>query len=635
MAYDETSVVDVGRLSTYDTLIKDHVETRLKDITDDIIGKNLLINADFRAPVNRNGKTEYSVSGYGAIDNWVLSENIGTANVRIGDGYITFPANGGLILSQKLGTSLSNYIYGKDVTISCMTTSDFYTNTVNVFSNTNLVDTAEVRLSDDWNIDVYGDPDNLTLRVFSQSGAIATSSVNVVAIKLEVGSTQTLAKQTETGDWELIESPDYAEQFAICSQYSPITGEYIGDQNSNTNMLDNWYLLNPVNRQNFSSVTAGLNITPFMDRWVGCRANISLSADGLSLSWNGNNADPNSGNKTGYIQQQLRYRYLEGRQYTLSAIIDGELYYATLTTPASSNSGVHSAERGGIKFGLGNLYNGYLGVSVITSSTTPRVITAIKCELGSVQTLARKNDAGNWILIDPPTNYEIEYVKCVQYDVTTGEYIGLNASAVNALSTEGGIVNGDIVIAKSATPILALQNTTESVEAKVAANDGAALLVASALDDDTNKDVLIVNRETSTLEEAVQFERVVDGESNIYNLYGEHNKPTPADIGAATENGLEEVKTTVEANYDESIIGLSVSGTTVTYIKGDGSVHTFETQDTNTTYSLGTDQETGLTKLYATMGSAEDGTMTQKAIKTELDKKVGVRLNNNTLVFTI
>lgn len=94
---------------------------------------------------------------------------------------------------------------------------------------------------------------------------------------------------------------------------------------------------------------------------------------------------------------------------------------------------------------------------------------------------------------------------------------------------------------------------------------------------------------------------------------------------------------TVETNYDETLIGLSVDGTTVTYIKGDGSVHTFETQDTNTTYSLGTDAVTGLTKLYATTGNAEDGTMTQKAIKTELDKKVGVALDDasNTLIFTI
>lgn len=93
----------------------------------------------------------------------------------------------------------------------------------------------------------------------------------------------------------------------------------------------------------------------------------------------------------------------------------------------------------------------------------------------------------------------------------------------------------------------------------------------------------------------------------------------------------------VSANYNESIIGLSVDGQEVTYIKGDGSTHTIITQDTNTEYFLGTDEVTGLTKLYATTGYAEDGTMTQKAIQTELDKKVGVSVDDsqNKLIFTI
>lgn len=91
------------------------------------------------------------------------------------------------------------------------------------------------------------------------------------------------------------------------------------------------------------------------------------------------------------------------------------------------------------------------------------------------------------------------------------------------------------------------------------------------------------------------------------------------------------------ANPDESIIGLIVNGTTVTYTRADGSTGSFETQDTDTTYSLGTDEITGLTRLYSTVGNAEDGTMTQKAIKTELDKKVGVTINDtlNQLIFTI
>lgn len=101
-------------------------------------------------------------------------------------------------------------------------------------------------------------------------------------------------------------------------------------------------------------------------------------------------------------------------------------------------------------------------------------------------------------------------------------------------------------------------------------------------------------------------------------------------------NDLYYTETEIDTMFGESIIGLSVDGTTVTYIKADGSTHSFETQDTDTTYSLGTDTTSGLTKLYATTGNAEDGTMTQRAIKTELDKKVSVSMDSaqNTLIFT-
>lgn len=108
-----------------------------------------------------------------------------------------------------------------------------------------------------------------------------------------------------------------------------------------------------------------------------------------------------------------------------------------------------------------------------------------------------------------------------------------------------------------------------------------------------------------------------------------------ADAKAVGE-AIADLSNNLASDYNESIIGLSVDGQTITYIKGDGSQHTLVTQDTDTTYSIGTDEAIGLTKLYATTGSAEDGTMTQKAIKTELDKKISVSIDptQNMLVFT-
>lgn len=69
------------------------------------------------------------------------------------------------------------------------------------------------------------------------------------------------------------------------------------------------------------------------------------------------------------------------------------------------------------------------------------------------------------------------------------------------------------------------------------------------------------------------------------------------------------------------IKGLSVSGKTITYTKGDGTTGTITTQDTNTTYSQATSSALGLVKLYTSTGTATDGTMTQAAINTALNGK--------------
>ena len=88
--------------------------------------------------------------------------------------------------------------------------------------------------------------------------------------------------------------------------------------------------------------------------------------------------------------------------------------------------------------------------------------------------------------------------------------------------------------------------------------------------------------------------------------------------GTATKATQDSAGQQINTTY---IKGLSVSGKTITYTKGDGTKGTITTQDTNTTYSTGTASALGLTKLYTGTGTATDGTMTQAAIKTALDGK--------------
>ena len=83
------------------------------------------------------------------------------------------------------------------------------------------------------------------------------------------------------------------------------------------------------------------------------------------------------------------------------------------------------------------------------------------------------------------------------------------------------------------------------------------------------------------------------------------------------------VKDNKNQTIDETYIkDASVDGTSVTFTKGDGSTFSVTTQDSNTTYAQATSAALGLVKLYGSTGTNTDGTMTQSAIKTQLDGKL-------------
>ena len=94
--------------------------------------------------------------------------------------------------------------------------------------------------------------------------------------------------------------------------------------------------------------------------------------------------------------------------------------------------------------------------------------------------------------------------------------------------------------------------------------------------------------------------------------------PLSGNAATATKATQDSAGQQINTTY---IKGLSVSGRTITYTRGDGTTGTLTTQDTNTTYGTGNASTLGLTKLYTSTGSATDGTMTQKAITDALGGK--------------
>ena len=180
---------------------------------------NMLDNWYFGNPVNQRGQTSYTGAGYG-IDRW-----------KTGDGVATTVANGALNISYStpgwnLVEPLDNMLVpGATYTLSCI-----YKASVNpirlvvAWGSSAFFYNEASPISDDWALaQITGTiPANATIsfnQVVIQSLGSSAGSFSLKAVKLELGSQQTLAHQDANGNWELNEIPDYGEQLRRCQRY--------------------------------------------------------------------------------------------------------------------------------------------------------------------------------------------------------------------------------------------------------------------------------------------------------------------------------------------------------------------------------------------------------------------------------
>lgn len=156
-------------------------------------------------PINQRGQTSYT-SGYG-IDRWTYG-----SSVTINSGYLTISNTtaSNKFFSQKF----SDIFAGKRVCGSALLSSGDLLSGSGVFPS-----------NGGSNVNLFSNSD-FTCRVENQSGQSpmitlvvpANKTVNIVAIKLEIGTTQTLAHQ-ENGVWVLNEIPNYVEQRLKCNRF--------------------------------------------------------------------------------------------------------------------------------------------------------------------------------------------------------------------------------------------------------------------------------------------------------------------------------------------------------------------------------------------------------------------------------
>ncbi|MBR2894992.1 MAG: collagen-like protein [Oscillospiraceae bacterium] len=185
------------------------------------VGKNLLHNWYFANCVNQRGQTEYTEAGY-IIDRWKMGSTSGTGvgavSIRRNE-YVSVDCTAKYIrLTQTLDDAT---IVGKKAVLSILAADGLHSNTLTIGASSGGVNAEIATL---YSI-MSGDLPTVILDF--KVGAVH----DIIAVKLELGSTQTLAHQkkdeSNNNIWVLNEIPDYGEELAKCQRYQCIAQKII------------------------------------------------------------------------------------------------------------------------------------------------------------------------------------------------------------------------------------------------------------------------------------------------------------------------------------------------------------------------------------------------------------------------
>lgn len=203
----------VGRAVTGGAL--DTSVTNVSNQLGTFVRPNLLDNWYFGRPVNQRGQTEYTGNVY-YIDRW-RSWDGDSASLSVVSGGIKIAGT----LYQYFEPAVFEELWGKTVAISllfadgtlytnsfALKRADWYTVPIKAHG----LDSVQFGI----NNNNFGNENNNFFRM--QPATIGTLSDTILAAKLELGPTQTLAHR-EGDKWVLNEVPDYGEQLRRCQRY--------------------------------------------------------------------------------------------------------------------------------------------------------------------------------------------------------------------------------------------------------------------------------------------------------------------------------------------------------------------------------------------------------------------------------
>lgn len=165
-------------------------------------------------PVNQRGDTSWSNNGY-HIDRWFFESDllgsIDAQGLHVAQGQVIY---------EKVDETIKDFMLGKTVTVSILLSDGSFASQTAVIPNTltsNFQFYTQPKPGFYYYMSLFTNGIHQIGKIFNNTG----QEVSVVACKTELGTTQTLAYQDDTGAWQLLPQPesDYATQLAKCQRY--------------------------------------------------------------------------------------------------------------------------------------------------------------------------------------------------------------------------------------------------------------------------------------------------------------------------------------------------------------------------------------------------------------------------------
>lgn len=187
------------------------------------IRRNLLDNWDFvgggsqqgggQFPINQRAITSVNASN-NLIDRWRIYRYVSGSATLTPNG---INLSGDFDFGESIESARLPNIPNLPVTISALFSDGSFVSTTSILSNNGDSEFITVPISSNASLDYTRNwQSDIDLFAFSLK---SNASIIPIAAKLELGSSQTLAYKDEGGNWQLFETPDYAEELAKCQRY--------------------------------------------------------------------------------------------------------------------------------------------------------------------------------------------------------------------------------------------------------------------------------------------------------------------------------------------------------------------------------------------------------------------------------